>query len=71
MPQDYQTKITYFDATSSSTALQHTKKMQDFFESYEIDDDSVRMNIFVQSLRGDISVTWKSVYIELLYPTKV
>ena len=31
MPQDYQTKITYFDATGSGTALQHTKKMQDFF----------------------------------------
>ena len=46
MPQDYQTKITYFDGTSAFTALQHTKKMQDYFESYEIDDDGVRMKIF-------------------------
>ena len=54
MPQDYQTKITYFDSTGSHTALQHTKKMQDYFENYEIDDDVVRMSIFVQSLTGDV-----------------
>ena len=54
MPQDYQTKITYFDGTGSYTALQNTKKMQDCFENYEIDDDNVRMNIFVQSLTGEV-----------------
>lgn len=57
MPQDYQTKITYFDGTGTCTALQHTKKMQDYFENYEIDDDSVRMKTFVQSLTGDVR-TW-------------
>ena len=57
MPQDYQTKITYFDGTSACTALQHTKKMQDYFESYEIDNDGVRMKMFVQSLTGDVR-TW-------------
>lgn len=31
MPQDYQAKITYFDGAGSYTALQHTKKMQDYF----------------------------------------
>jgi hypothetical protein len=31
--------------------------MQDYFENYEIDDDSVRMKIFVQSLTGDVR-TW-------------
>jgi len=54
MPLDYQTKITYFDGTSSYTTLQHTKKMQDYFENYEIDDDGVRMNFFFQSLTGDV-----------------
>ena len=57
MPQDYQTKITYFDGTVSHTTLQHTKKMQYYFENYEIDDDGVRMKIFVQSLTGDVR-TW-------------
>ena len=47
MPQDYQTKITYFDNTTPVIALQHTKKMQDYFESYEIDDEAMRMRIFV------------------------
>jgi len=28
MPQDYQSKITYFDGIGSYTALQHTKKMK-------------------------------------------
>jgi len=57
MPQDYQTKITYFDGTSACTTLQHTKKMQDYFESYEIVHDSVIMKIFVQILTGDVR-TW-------------
>jgi len=28
--------------------------MQDYFENYEINDDDVRMNIFVQCLIGDV-----------------
>lgn len=57
MPQNYQSKITYFDGTGTYTAQQHTKEMQDYFENYEIDDDDVRMKIFVQSLTGDVR-TW-------------
>ena len=54
MPQDYQRKITYFDGTDTYTAQQHTKKVMDYFENYEIDDDDVRMKIIVQSLTGDV-----------------
>ena len=61
IPQDYQTKITYFDGAGSYTALQHTKKMQDHFENYEIDDDDVRMKIFVQSLTGDVRPWFRSL----------
>jgi len=57
MPQDYQRKITYFDGTSSYTAQQHTKKMMDYFENNEIDDNDVRMKIFVQSITVDVR-TW-------------
>jgi len=42
LPQDYQNKISYFDSTGPFTAIQHAKRMQDHFENYEIDDDSVR-----------------------------
>ena len=31
--------------------------MTDYFENYEIDDDDVRMKVFVQSLTGDVR-TW-------------
>jgi len=54
MPQDYQRKITYFDGAGTYTAQQHTKKIMDYFENYEIDDNDVRMKIFVQSLTGDV-----------------
>lgn len=45
LAQDYQTKISYFDSTGPYSAIQHAKRMQDHFENYEIDDDSVRMRI--------------------------
>ena len=35
--------------------------MQDYFESYEIDDDTVRMRIFVQSLSGDVRTWFRSL----------
>lgn len=61
MPQDYQRKITYFDGTGTYTAQQHTKRMQDYFENYEIDDEDVRMKIFVQSLTGDVRNWFRSL----------
>ena len=61
MPQDYQSKITYFDGTGSYTAQQHNNKMQDYFENYEIDDDDVRMKIFVQSLTGDVRIWFRAL----------
>lgn len=35
--------------------------MQDYFENYEIDDDDVRMKIFVQSLTSDIRIWFRSL----------
>ena len=61
MPQDYQGKITYFDGTGTYTAQQHTKRMEDYFENYEIDDEDVRMKIFVQSLTGDVRNWFRSL----------
>ena len=54
MPQDYQSKITPFDSSGTYTGQQHTKKMTDYFEIYEIDVDDVRMRIFVQSLTREV-----------------
>ena len=52
-----QSKITSFEGTGTYIAQQHTKKMTDYFEIYEVDDDDVRMKVFVQSLTGDVR-TW-------------
>jgi len=35
--------------------------MQDYFESYEIDNDSVRMKIFVESLIRDVRTWFRSL----------
>ena len=61
LPQDYQTKISYFDSNVPLTVVQHAKRMQDHFETYEIDDDSVRMRMFVQSLTGDVRTWFRSL----------
>ena len=61
LPQDYQAKISYFDSTGPYSAIQHAKRMQDHFENYEIDDESVRMRIFVQSLTGDVRTWFRSL----------
>lgn len=60
IPQGYQRKITYFDGTDTYTVQQHTKKMTDYFENYEIDDD-VRMKVFVQSLTGDVRTLFRAL----------
>ena len=66
LPQDYQNKISYFDSTGPFTAIQHAKRMQDHFENYEIDDDSVRMRIFVQSLTGDVRTWFRSLIVNTI-----
>lgn len=61
MPQNYQGKSTYFDSICTYTAQQHTKRMIDYFENYEIDDNDVRMKFFVQSLTGDVRAWFRSL----------
>jgi len=61
LPQDYQAKIAYFDSTGPYSAIQHAKRMQDHFENYEIDDETIRMRIFVQSLTGDVRTWFRSL----------
>ena len=49
LPHDYQSKISYFDSTGPFTTIKHAKRMQDHFENYEIDDDSVRMKFLFRA----------------------
>lgn len=66
LPQDYQSKISYFDSTGHFTAIQNARRMKDHFENYEIDDDSVRMRIFVQSLTGDVRTWFRSLNVNTI-----
>ena len=61
MPQDYQSKITPFDGSSTYTTQQHAKKMTNYFEKYEIDTNDVRMKIFIQSLTGDVRTWFRAI----------
>lgn len=61
MPHDYHRKITYFYCIGSYTTQQHTKKIMDYFGNYEIDDDDVRMKIFVQSLTGEVMTLFRTL----------
>jgi len=61
MPQDYQSKITTFDGTGTYTAQQHTKKMTNYFEIYEIYTVYVQMRIFVQILIGEVRTWFRSL----------
>ena len=52
LTQDYQSKIPLYDASSSTTTQQHVDKMNDYFERQEIDDETVKLRMFSQSLGG-------------------
>ena len=54
MPQDYQNKISQFDATTRYTTQQHVNKMTYYFELHEIDDFDVQMRLFSRKLTGEV-----------------
>ena len=53
LPQDYQSKIPLYDSSSSTTAHLHVDRMNDYFNRNEIDDDTVKLRLFAQSLGGE------------------
>lgn len=53
LPQDYQSKIPLYDASSSTRAQQHVNKMDDYFDRQQIDDETVKLRMFAQSLGGE------------------
>jgi len=59
MPQDYQSKITLFDETGSLIAQQHVDKMNDCFDLQEVDEESVKLKMFAQSLGGEVQKWFK------------
>lgn len=47
IPQDYQTRIPQFDGAIPVTAQHHIDKMNDFFNLHEVDDNDVKLRIFL------------------------
>ena len=61
LPNYYQSKIPNFTAKEFTTAQHHVDRMEDSFDYMEIDDDTVKMRIFAQSLGGDVKKWFKSL----------
>ena len=61
LPQDYQSKIPLYDASNTITTSQHVDKMNDYFDRNEIDDDSVKLRLFAQSLGGEVRKWFKGL----------
>jgi len=61
MPQDYQSKITLFDGTGPLIAQHHMDKLNDCFDLQEVDDESIKLIIFSQSLGGEVRKWFKSL----------
>ena len=61
LPNDYQSKIPHFTAKVSTTTQHHVDRMEDSFDYMEIDDDTVKMRIFSQSLGGDVKKWFKGL----------
>ena len=61
LPHDYQSKIPLYDANNATTSSQHVDKMNDYFDKNEIDDDSVKLRLFAQSLGGEVRKWFKGL----------
>ena len=49
----YQSKIPHFTGVETSTTQQHVDRISDAFEYMEIEDETIRMRMFAQSLGGE------------------
>ena len=61
LPNDYQSKIPHFTTKESTSAQQHVDMMEDSFDYMEIDDETIKMRIFAQSLGGDVTKWFKGL----------
>ena len=61
LPQDYQSKIPLFDASSATTSQIHVDRMNDYFYRHEIDDETVKLRLFAQSLGGEARKWFKGL----------
>jgi L-rhamnose mutarotase len=67
MPQDYQTILPQFDATGPLNTQQDVDKMNDYFDLQEVDEVDVKMQLFAQSLTGDVKKWFKALPATLVH----
>ena len=61
LKNDYQSKIPHFTGVETSTAQQHVDRISDAFEYMEIEDETIRMRMFAQSIGGEPKKWFKSL----------
>ena len=61
MPQDYQSKIPHFTRAGSTTSKQHVDRINDAFEYQGIEEETIKMRMFAQSLGGEAKKWLKSL----------
>ena len=61
LPNDYQSKIPHFTGKESSTSQHHVDRMEDAFDYMEIEEETIKMRIFAQSLGGEVKKWFKGL----------
>ena len=53
LPNYYQSRIPHFTEVESTTAQQHVDRMNDAFDYMELNEETMKMRMFAQSLGGE------------------
>ena len=61
LPNEYQSKIPHFTSKESTIAENHVDRMEDAFDYMEIEDETIKMRIFAQSLGGEVKKWFKGL----------
>ena len=61
LQNDYQSKIPHFIGVEATTAQKHVDRIIDAFEYMEIEDETIKMRMFAQSLGGEPKKWFKSL----------
>ena len=61
LPNDYQSGIPHFTEAKSITAQHHIDRINDAFDYMELEEETMKMRMFAQSLRGEAKKWFKSL----------
>ena len=61
LPDDYQSRIPHFNEVESTTTQQHVDRINDSFEYMELEEETINMRMFSQSLGGEANKWFKGL----------